>query len=89
MTLVRDPCFWKRFSAAVHMDEESKGVDQQTQKQKQDKQSWLYRERRKRKRSIICGFIIFFAIVFAAIAGVVIWWLAKNHWLQPGPDATE
>ncbi|CAG7940018.1 unnamed protein product [Penicillium salamii] len=86
MALVRDPCFWKRFSTAVHMDEESKAADQQTKKQ--DTQSWLYRERRKRKRSIICGFVIFFAVVFAVIAGVVIWWLAKNNWLQPGPDAT-
>ena len=52
------------------------------------RQSWLYRERRKRRRSIICGFVIFFAVVFAVIAGLVIWWLAKNNWLQPGPDAT-
>lgn len=28
MALVRDPYFWKRFSAAVHMDEESRAVDQ-------------------------------------------------------------
>lgn len=27
MALVRDPYFWKRFSTAVHMDEESKAVD--------------------------------------------------------------
>lgn len=26
MALVRDPYFWKRFSTAVHLDEEAKGV---------------------------------------------------------------
>jgi hypothetical protein len=31
MALVRDPFFWKRFSTAVHMDEEAKAVDQGTQ----------------------------------------------------------
>jgi hypothetical protein len=54
-----------------------------------NRQSWLARQRRKRKRSIIWGFVIFFSIVFAIIAGIVIWWLAKNNWLQPGPDVTE
>ncbi|KAJ5876321.1 uncharacterized protein N7529_001905 [Penicillium soppii] len=90
MALVRDPFFWKRFSTAVHLDEESKAVDLESKAQKaQDTQSWLARQRRKRKRSIIWGFVIFFSIVFAIIAGIVIWWLAKNNWLQPGPDVTE
>lgn len=26
MALVRDPYFWKRFSTAVHLDEEAKGT---------------------------------------------------------------
>ncbi|RMJ26282.1 hypothetical protein PHISP_02859 [Aspergillus sp. HF37] len=25
MTVARDPCFWRRFSLAVHLDEEAKG----------------------------------------------------------------
>ncbi|KAJ5981805.1 hypothetical protein N7499_009139 [Penicillium canescens] len=87
MALVRDPFFWKRFSTAVHMDEEAKAVDQGTQTTPAPT-SWLSRERRKRKRSIIYGFIIFFAVVFAVVASVIVWWLAKNNWLQPGPDET-
>jgi hypothetical protein len=104
MALVRDPFFWKRFSTAVHMDEEAKAVDQGTQttpapyvplpslasklQLTPPRTSWLSRERRKRKRSIIYGFIIFFAVVFAVAASVIVWWLAKNNWLQPGPDET-
>lgn len=33
MALVRDPYFWKRFSTAVHMDEESKAIDRAQAKQ--------------------------------------------------------
>jgi hypothetical protein len=99
MTLVRDQFFWKRFSTAVHMDEEAKAVDQGTQTTPAPyappsfhltppRTSWLLREQRKRKRSIIYGFIIFFAVIFAVAASVIVWWLAKNNWLQPGPDET-
>ncbi|KAJ5782063.1 hypothetical protein N7457_003837 [Penicillium paradoxum] len=87
MALVRDPCFWKRFSTAVHMDEEAKVVDL-GEETKEDKTSWLSQQHQKRKRSIIWGFVIFFALLILIIAGVVVWWLAKNNWLQPGPDAT-
>jgi hypothetical protein len=34
MALVRDPFFWKRFSTAVHLDEESKAVDLESKAQK-------------------------------------------------------
>ncbi|KAJ5558012.1 hypothetical protein N7535_009503 [Penicillium sp. DV-2018c] len=87
MALVRDPYFWKRFSTAVHLDEEAKASEQNSPI-KRERQSWLSRQRRKRKRSIIYGFIIFFGVVLLAVAGVVIWWLAKNNWLQPRIDAT-
>ncbi|KAJ9491839.1 hypothetical protein VN97_g1384 [Penicillium thymicola] len=87
MALVRDPYFWKRFSTAVHMDEESKAVDQGGQT-KQDEASWLDRERRKSRRSIIWGFVIFFGVVLVIIIGVVLWWLSKNNWLQPRLDNT-
>ncbi|KOS37668.1 hypothetical protein ACN38_g11536 [Penicillium nordicum] len=87
MALVRDPYFWKRFSTAVHMDEESKAVDQGGQA-KQDEASWLDRERRKSRQSIIWGFVIFFGVVLVIIISVVLWWLSKNNWLQPRVDNT-
>ncbi|KAJ5121059.1 uncharacterized protein N7515_009020 [Penicillium bovifimosum] len=83
MALVRDPYFWKRFSTAVHLDEESKAAEPNTLKP--DRTSWLSRQRQKSERSILYGFIIFFIVVFMVVAGVVIWWLAKNNWLRPRP----
>ncbi|KAJ5606780.1 hypothetical protein N7537_003399 [Penicillium hordei] len=87
MALVRDPYFWKRFSAAVHMDEESRALDQGN-KTKQEGASWLDRERRKSRRSIIWGFVIFFGVVLVIVVSVVLWWLSKNNWLQPRPNST-
>ncbi|OQE35123.1 hypothetical protein PENCOP_c014G03195 [Penicillium coprophilum] len=87
MALVRDPYFWKRFSAAVHMDEESKAVHQGT-KTKQDAASWLSSERRKSKRSLIWGCVIFLVVVLIIIVSVVLSWLAKNNWLQPRSNIT-
>ncbi|CAI7596578.1 unnamed protein product [Penicillium glandicola] len=88
MALVRDPYFWKRFSTAVHMDEESKAVHQGTHT-KEDTASWLSREQRKSKRSIIWGCVIFLGLVLVIIVSVVLSWLAKNNWLQPRPHTTQ
>lgn len=101
MALVRDPYFWKRFSTAVHLDEEAKSastLDLECTQQKyspspvsilnrrltydREPDSWLEREQRKRKRSLIWGFVIFFTIVLLVIGGVVVWWLSQHHWLQ-------
>lgn len=48
--------------------------------------SWLERERQKRKRSLIWGFVILFMIALLVTAIVVIWWLSEHHWLQ-GPES--
>ncbi|KAJ5109659.1 hypothetical protein N7532_002304 [Penicillium argentinense] len=84
MALVRDPYFWKRFSTAVHQDDEAKTASQLNLEQATEKQpdSWLERERQKRRRSLICGFIIFFCIVLLVTGGVIVWWLSKHNWLQ-------
>lgn len=103
MALVRDPYFWKRFSKAVHQDEEAKSastlnLESPTQYKypnpvhtayltrrltyDREPDSWLERERRKRKRSLIWGFIIFFTLVLLVTGGVVVWWLAEHNWMQ-------
>ncbi|KAJ5225014.1 hypothetical protein N7468_006239 [Penicillium chermesinum] len=84
MALVRDPYFWKRFSTAVHLDEESKGVQCNVEAPQTEKPpiSWLEKERRKSKRSLIWGFVIFFCIVLLVTGGVIVWWLSKHNWLQ-------
>ncbi|KAJ5730902.1 uncharacterized protein N7483_005410 [Penicillium malachiteum] len=57
MALVRDPYFWKRFSTAVHLDEEAKGIPSEvsTPASEKPQDSWLERERRKSKKSLIWG----------------------------------
>ncbi|GLI82138.1 hypothetical protein PoHVEF18_010539 [Penicillium ochrochloron] len=81
MALVRDPYFWKRFSTAVHQEEESKSeLECATPIKEPD--SWLERERRKRKRSLIWGFVILFGVILLVTGGVIVWWLAKHNWLQ-------
>ncbi|KAJ5580269.1 uncharacterized protein N7459_006254 [Penicillium hispanicum] len=83
MALVRDPYFWKRFSTAVHLDEEAKGIsDVESPVSEKKPDSWLERERRKSKKSLIWGFVIFFFIVLLIVGAVVVWWLAKHNWLQ-------
>ncbi|KAM0719601.1 hypothetical protein Q7P37_003731 [Cladosporium fusiforme] len=69
MAGVRDPAFWKRFSVAVHMDEE-KGMQQL-----KDDDSWLARQQNKRKqRARVCwAFWAIFLIVIAGVVGVIIW----------------
>ncbi|KAJ6104061.1 hypothetical protein N7523_010381 [Penicillium sp. IBT 18751x] len=84
MALVRDPYFWKRFSTAVHLDEEAKSastLDLESM-QKRQADNWLERERQKSKRSLIWGFVIFIFIILIVVGGVIVWWLAKHNWLQ-------
>lgn len=47
-----------------------------------EQNGWLERERRKRKRSLIWGFIIFFSVILVVTGGVIVWWLGKHDWLQ-------
>ncbi|KAJ5273805.1 hypothetical protein N7478_008930 [Penicillium angulare] len=86
MALVRDPYFWKRFSTAVHLDEESNGsptkMEMDTPTSEKPKDTWLDRERRKSKKSLIWGFVIFFCIILLVTGGVIVWWLSKHNWLQ-------
>ncbi|KAL4783436.1 hypothetical protein BJX76DRAFT_357991 [Aspergillus varians] len=82
MTLVRDPWFWRRFSRAVHLDEE---VRSPTEEKKSTiwSDNWLSNQNRKRRKSAFCGCVICFAVaVFVAAVSVAIWWFCAHHWLQ-------
>ncbi|PWY78088.1 hypothetical protein BO94DRAFT_626675 [Aspergillus sclerotioniger CBS 115572] len=89
MALVRDPAFWKRFSAAIHLDEEAKaGTDQRKPSIWSD--TWIQSQRQKKRRTFICGFLIFLIIaLFAAAIVVVILWLKSRNWLQTLPDQSD
>ncbi|CRG83511.1 hypothetical protein PISL3812_00862 [Talaromyces islandicus] len=80
VSLVKDPEFWRRFSMAVHRDEElAKTVTEEPQTQ----DSWLVRQRKKTRRSKIWGFLIALVIVLiAAGAAVAIWYLSKKGWFR-------
>ncbi|KAK0665053.1 hypothetical protein DIS24_g175 [Lasiodiplodia hormozganensis] len=86
MATVRDPNFWKRFSAAIHMDEEAKAgmekeVGQSSDSKKSSRpklepsESWLDRERVKRKRrNYMCwGFWVGFLSFIAGLAVLIVW----------------
>ncbi|GFF42741.1 conserved hypothetical protein [Aspergillus udagawae] len=81
MALVRDPLFWKRFSRAVHLDEEAKAAAQNRSLVHSD--NWIQAQYRKKRRSIVCGFVIFLAIT-SLVAGIIVvfLWLHAHHWLQ-------
>ncbi|OJJ08637.1 hypothetical protein ASPVEDRAFT_111956, partial [Aspergillus versicolor CBS 583.65] len=60
MALVRDPWFWRRFSRAVHLDEEVRTPTEEKETAILD--NWLDKERRKRRKSALCGCLICVAI---------------------------
>ncbi|KAI9659020.1 MAG: hypothetical protein M1821_001980 [Bathelium mastoideum] len=87
MSLVRDPAFWRRFSTAVHLDEESKAPVYATttsissasstssRPDLKHQDSWLARqEAKKRRRACICwAFWLGFAGFVAGVVVVVLW----------------
>ncbi|KAK5133997.1 hypothetical protein LTR08_007002 [Meristemomyces frigidus] len=72
---VRDPAFWKRFSYAVHMDEE---LIQKPELRPTD--SWINRQNAKRSRRtyVCCAFWISFFLLIAGVVAVVIWLLKSG-----------
>ncbi|KAF2841064.1 hypothetical protein M501DRAFT_971739 [Patellaria atrata CBS 101060] len=66
---VLDPNFWRRFSAAVHQDEEAQKA------RTRGGNSWLERQKRKKsRRTYICWtFWLCFAILVAGLVAVIIW----------------
>jgi len=72
MAVVRDPAFWRRFSMAVHLDEESQQAQSpQGRPELKHSESWLARQQQKSsRRTCICW--IFWLCFAGLVAGVVI-----------------
>ncbi|OKL63536.1 hypothetical protein UA08_01201 [Talaromyces atroroseus] len=87
VSLVKDPEFWRRFSVAIHQDEEQA---RQPEHGKTQSESWLSRQRKKTRRSKICGLLIALAIVLIACgAGIAIWLLSKHDRLRGDGKSTQ
>ncbi|KAF2168478.1 hypothetical protein M409DRAFT_21227 [Zasmidium cellare ATCC 36951] len=73
MSGVRDPAFWKRFSVAVHMDEEQGPEPKHSD-------SWLARQKKKEsRRTWICWtFWLCFLALIAGVVAVIIWLLSSG-----------
>lgn len=87
MAVPRDPAFWKRFSTAVHMDEEAA----QSPDFKQIHQdSWLARQQRKSsRRTWVCyGFWMTFIGIVAAVVIVMIWLLNNGYFAAGGSSSS-
>ncbi|GAB7322203.1 hypothetical protein MBLNU13_g03207t1 [Cladosporium sp. NU13] len=86
MAGVRDPAFWKRFSVAVHMDEEQ---GEKLGAQYKDPDSWLARQNSKKKnRTMVCWcFWIFFIAFVTAVVGVIIWLVESGTFDKIGQHA--
>ncbi|KIW19102.1 hypothetical protein PV08_03394 [Exophiala spinifera] len=82
MAGVRDPAFWRRFSMAVHMDEEKANMSDSGSASSSSSHgglkhtaTWLERNRKKQRRTMIVGWLIAlsFLIVAAAVVLVILW----------------
>ncbi|KAF2723520.1 hypothetical protein K431DRAFT_301770 [Polychaeton citri CBS 116435] len=78
----RDPLFWKRFSTAVHFDEEH-GREQKAP------DTWLARQNSKRHRvTTICWIFWFiFLCLVVAIVIVVAWMVSQGYFSRSADSA--
>lgn len=92
---VQDPSFWKRFSKAVHLDENAPynqpntGWIESRRPELKHSDSWLERQAHKRRRNrnrMLIGACIFAILV--TIVVVIIVWLEKHSWFQNGEKLT-
>ncbi|KIV81755.1 hypothetical protein PV11_03917 [Exophiala sideris] len=83
MGTVRDPAFWRRFSMAVHMDEEKANISDSKSTSTTSSRpvlkptdSWLERNRKKQRRTRMLGWLIAlgFVCVVVGIIMVLLWY---------------
>jgi len=90
--LVRDPAFWKRFSAAVHMAEEGGVVGPESARGSRTNSStstfavkdtnndWLQKQHKEKRRCrILCVTITLLIIILGVGGGVVAWYFLKGR----------
>jgi len=91
MAAVRDPAFWKRFSMAVHLDEEQAASQPSTpaiglsRPGLKHADSWLERQQAKKIKSrwTICMSVFGFAALITIIILVLVW-LGRHDWFSHG-----
>lgn len=100
MAVTRDPAFWRRFSMAVHQDEEKHPVapnstskspspsssSSRSQGKVKIEETWLERNARKRRQSHLFGWLIAlgFTVVICALVLVLLWYLKAGPWKRSG-----
>jgi len=92
MTAVpRDPAFWKRFSVAIHLEEDKPKSSGASASSYDDPKAddWLEGQRRKERRSCrnICFSVLGLVIFLALVVGVIIW-LARHGFFMHGEEVT-
>ncbi|MCJ1244662.1 hypothetical protein MMC30_001861 [Trapelia coarctata] len=90
MAVVRDPAFWKRFSTAVHLDEESttRPVTPATTSIRpplKHADSWLERQQQKKRKNrwTLCLSILGFVVVVTVII-LLLFWMSRHGWFAHG-----
>ncbi|MCJ1476284.1 hypothetical protein MMC13_004950 [Lambiella insularis] len=89
MAAVRDPAFWKRFSMAVHLDEEAATQPSTPTSAKHPdfarSESWLERQHKKKTRTrwTLCLSVLGF-LCFVTLLVLVVVWLSKHGWFLHG-----
>ncbi|KAL4897499.1 hypothetical protein BDV59DRAFT_197789 [Aspergillus ambiguus] len=80
MALVRDPAFWRRFSRAIHLDEEAK-AQLSSSETLLFSDEWIKAERRKKKRHVVCCVMLAIGILVTVVAVVIVlWWFGTHNW---------
>ncbi|RDW67779.1 hypothetical protein BP6252_09175 [Coleophoma cylindrospora] len=83
MGLVRDPEFWKRFSAAAHQAEEKEIPQSSSSRDSDDGDHWLAQQHREKRRCrCICLVTTLIVALLITAGAVVAWYFTKYRKLK-------